>query len=124
MKYAGYKKTMKKLLLIGLLAASPILAAAEYTYRITAEEWSRPRSGEQLVTLPGLGNAVRRFMEMPEGFFIIRYPGGEEGSLWAGELQAWLVAMGIESSLIEMRPGSDRDDLVELIVTTKHPQRP
>ncbi len=84
---------------------------------ITAEEWSRPRSGEALVDHPAVSNAVRSLLDEPDARLEVRYPGGDEGNLWALEVRAWLVALGIASDRIELVPGSSQPDLVELQTT-------
>jgi hypothetical protein len=102
-----------------LFALSALLwavAAQAEVHEITLEEWSRPRHGESLVRLPALRDAVRQWMAAPAARLVIRYPGGEEGGLWAQELRAWLVSLGVPSGRIELWPGSRRDDAVELEV--------
>ena len=34
--------------------------------------------------------------------------------LWAEELRSWLVALGVDSSRIEMQPGTASPDAIEL----------
>ena len=46
---------------------------------------------------------------LKDGFRIeLRYPGGEEGELWVGELMDWLISLGIPSKYLVAVPGSDR----------------
>jgi hypothetical protein len=103
-------------LFLFLLLASPA-AFADDTWQISALEWSQPRHGEWLVRQPALSGAVAALQQRPEAHLLIRYPGGDEGVLWAEELQAWLVALGIASSRIERIPGSGGADRIQLEVS-------
>ena len=107
---------MKRLLIPLILTAAPLLSQAAPLHTITAEEWAHPRGGEMLTQMEPLRDAVRQWMGQPASTLVIRYPGGEEGGLWAGELRSWLVALGITSNHIELWPGSSRPDAVELEV--------
>lgn len=107
---------MKKTIATLLLTAAPLFAEAATLHAISAEEWARPRSGEMLTQMAPLRDAVRQWMDQPQAALVIRYPGGEEGGLWAGELRSWLVALGVSAERIELWPGSSRADAVELEV--------
>jgi len=105
---------LKKLLpLLLFITAMPLLAANAPLY-ITASEWAQPRSGESLLRHPALVQAVQQLQANDKAVLEIRYPGGDTGSLWARELQAWLVALGVESSRIRLQPGSDAPDQLQL----------
>ncbi len=105
---------LKNLLAVLLCVTSVTLWASEDQLRVTAEEWAQPRSGETLLRHPALAEVVRQLQERDAAVLEIRYPGGDSGSLWARELQAWLVALGIESSRIRLRPGSEAADQLQL----------
>ncbi len=90
------------------------LQAADVPLHVTASEWAQPRSGEALLRHPALLQAVRQLQANDKAVLEIRYPGGDSGSLWARELQAWLVALGVESSRIRLQPGSDAPDQLQL----------
>lgn len=95
------------------------LAAEETTLWVTAAEWSQPRTGQALLAHPALRAAMQAVGE--DGRLVLNYPGGEEGTLWAGELQAWLVALGLPAERIELMPGGRRSDAIELrVVATAH----
>ena len=64
--------------------------------------------------MPAVKSIVQRWMNAPQMLIQIRYPGGEENSLWAFELRDWLVALGIESSSISLQGG--RSQAGELIL--------
>ncbi|SCZ50675.1 hypothetical protein [Thiohalomonas denitrificans] len=81
---------------------------------ITAEEWAQPRNGDVLINHAALSNAVSTILEEPDALLEIRYPGGDEGNVWALEVRAWLIALGIASNRIELVPGSSAPDVLEL----------
>lgn len=83
--------------------ASPA-AAAGLTMAVTAEQWARPRSAVAIARLPELPGFIAAFDREPGARVIVRYAGGDEGSLWAEELRSWLVALGIPSAHIELQP--------------------
>ena len=106
--------------------------SAESVEIITADQWARPRSGNSLVQMPALKRTVRDYLgqvgDQNDGRsgsrntrggqrILIRHPRGEEGVLWAEELRAWLIALGIPSNDIAMSPESTRVDAIELAVT-------
>lgn len=101
-----------------LLAAPALVSAAEDVHILNLELWSRPREGDVLVTYPGLGAAVREWSETASGVLEIRYPGGEEGSVWAEELRDWLIALGVPSRNVTTVPGSASPDVIELVVVS------
>jgi len=83
---------------------------------LEAEMWARPRTGARVAAMPAVKKMVRRLLASPDARLVIRYPGGEEGSLWAEELHVWLVALGIEAASMDMRPGSKQADQIELFI--------
>lgn len=109
------KKTAISFFLFLLLGSTAVLA--DERWQITALDWAQPRHGEWLVSHPGLSGAIAAFQEQPGSRLLIRYPGGDEGVLWAEELQAWLIALGVASSRIERIPGSGAADRIQLEVS-------
>ncbi len=97
-----------------LVIALPV--SAETVWTLTAAEWARPRHGEWLVAHPALSAALDKLQQSPHNRLRLRYPGGDEGVLWAEELQAWLVALGLESERIEKLPGSGGEAAIQLEV--------
>lgn len=99
------------------VASQPLPATtADRVYALDASLWARPRSGEAVAGLAPVREAVQELLGRPGSRLAIRYPGGEEGGLWAQELRDWLVALGVEPELLLMQPGLGRDDLIELQV--------
>ena len=85
-------------------------------YTLDAALWARPRSGKSVIALPPVREAVHDLLNQPGRQLAIRYPGGEEGSLWAEEVRDWLVALGLEPQLLLMQPGLAHEDRIELQV--------
>lgn len=110
------KPMLRKLIPLLLLMTTVTAQASDTPLQITATEWAQPRSGATLLRQPVLAEVVRQLQERPSAVLEIRYPGGDSGSLWARELQAWLVALGIESARIRAMPGSEAADLLQLRV--------
>ncbi len=93
-----------------------VAAPASVGVTITAEQWARPRSGDSIVKLPGLGALVETVERDAASHLVIRFAGGDEGSLWAEELRSWLVALGLPSARVMLEPGLPQPDrlLLEL----------
>lgn len=102
--------------LIALLLLSPLTATSEESWQITALEWAQPRHGEWLVRQPALSAAIGKMQQQPQARLQIRHPGGDEGVLWAEELQAWLIALGLASNRIERVPGNSEANTISLVI--------
>lgn len=89
-------------------------------WHVSAADWAQPRNGEALVRHPGLAAAVDRLLRAPGSSLELHYAGGDDGLLWASELRGWLIALGVESSRIELVPGGGRRDRIQLRVI-EHP---
>ncbi len=95
----------------GTLLAGPTVFALGY------EAWSVPRRAESLITLPALSEAVHALRATPGSHLILRYPGGDAGTLWVNELESWLVALGVPREQLEKTPGSPDPQRIELEVS-------
>lgn len=80
-----------------VLLSLPLWLSAE-TLSLSAEEWSRPRSGEQLARHEGLARLVHALERAPQSRLHLRFGAREEDLLWAEELRDWLVALGVTSA--------------------------
>ena len=96
------------------LVASQHVSAADDVWLLGADDWARPRDGVAMVQMPPLPEVVEAWEQQPDQRLIVRYPGGEEGLLWANELRSWLVALGIPSVHQELVAGSSQPDRIEL----------
>ncbi|MCG6887503.1 MAG: hypothetical protein LJE74_09855 [Proteobacteria bacterium] len=85
-------------------------------FRLTAEQWAVPRSAETVISMPALANTMQTLRDTTGGRLLLRYPGGDAGTLWMNELRSWLIALGVASSMIETVPGSPDEKVIELEV--------
>ena len=100
--------------LIGNL--TPGYAQEPDAFILKFSEWNIPRTSETILAMPALSQTVQAYNKHPKARIQIRYPGGDEGTLWAAELRSWLVALGIASQHIELLPGSRAPGQLELQV--------
>ncbi len=82
-----------------------------------ANEWSVPKQATTLLAMPALNKSMRKLENDLSRSLKIKYPGGDEGTLWANELRSWLVALGLSSRRIELIPGSAISTIIELEVS-------
>ena len=108
------KKVPLRLLLVFMTLMSPVLSGAADTWSISAEEWARPRSADSLLEMQAVADAVQGLNADALSTLLIRYPGGEEGALWASELRDWLISLGIPSTRIEVYPGQSNKTTITL----------
>ncbi|HSC47421.1 MAG TPA: hypothetical protein VLG68_04995 [Gammaproteobacteria bacterium] len=102
--------------LAGLCLASAARADAD-GYSISADQWAQPRSGAELVRLPPLRAAVQDWIAHPGSRIVIVDSGSDTGSLWAGEVADWLVALGVPSDQIGKRVSAEQgEDSLLLLV--------
>lgn len=107
-----------------VLGMSSLSYGASGTFRLDGDLWARPRSGAAIVAMQPVADAVRQLLFTNDGKLVLRYPGEEEGRLWAQELRGWLISLGIESQRIDMQPGSQAADAIELVVQSGSSHRP
>ena len=73
-----------------------------------------PRNVETIIQMPALANAMAELQATRGGRLVIRYPGGDAGTLWMNELHSWLVSLGVSSTDMERVPGSANSQVIEL----------
>ncbi|MDH5178805.1 MAG: hypothetical protein OEZ39_17530 [Gammaproteobacteria bacterium] len=83
---------------------------------MTHAEWSVPKRAEVVLKMPVISKVFAELQAANEGRLLVRYPGGDEGTLWAHELRSWLVSLGVSARDIELRPGSAAANIIELMV--------
>ena len=105
---------MRLLPLVISLFLPALAGAAPGPWTLSADHWARPRSGVVVATMAPLRQAVDALSARPGSRLLIRYPGGEDGQLWAWELRAWLVSLGVPSARQELQPGSRDAGRIEL----------
>lgn len=85
-------------------------------YKLTHEQWFLPKKAETVLQMTAIRSTLAEFEKSPSSELLILYPGGDEGTLWANEVKAWLVSLGISSRQIELRPGSSDSNIIEMRV--------
>jgi len=103
-------------LLIFLASSLVVNVFAANRYLITHEEWAKPKRVETVLQMSAIKNILTEFNKSPASQLLILYPGGDEGTLWAHDLKAWLVSLGLPSQQIELRPGSAESTSIDLQV--------
>ena len=84
------------------------------TFTISEQQWSIPKNSESILEITSLRNAVKLLADNPQKMLLIKYPGGEDGVLWASELKGWLIALGLSSKRIELLSGTSKVNQIEL----------
>ncbi len=77
---------------------------------LSAAQLAQPRTGRKIARIPGLGNLISSFQERRGERLIMHYPAGDKGTLWAEELRAWLVALGVPGKRIALDPDLRHND--------------
>lgn len=112
---------MRQRILVFVLLACPAATLAESPRLISAEEWARPRDAEAVIAMPAVADAVRTYLGSANHRIMILHPQGEEGILWAEELRAWLVSLGVASEDLRLAPQTRHPDAVEITVRAGAP---
>ena len=110
------KQIVLLLCTMGLFCAHQLVFAQ--TYRLHADTWARPRTGETLLEMPEIRQLMQQWHKTPERVIEIHYPGGEQGMLWAQELRDWLVSLGVPSAQIKTLVGHVAADSVDMLIHT------
>ncbi len=110
----------KYLLILSTLFISSMGLAAE-SYVLKANEWAVPRQAKTLLNMPAIHQAMSVLSDNPDTYLILKYPGGDEGTLWVNELRSWLIALGLSSRRIETEPGSAISTSITLEVIHSQP---
>ena len=112
-----YAEPMKALGFLSLLIFSLTIQAESRQWVLSADEWARPRDGQSVARMKPLPELITSWSSEKGQRLLIRYPGGEEGLLWAHELRSWLVALGVPMEDQELVAGSHQSDRIELELT-------
>jgi hypothetical protein len=116
--HARHASSLRIVLFFACLVGNlnPGYAQAPKVFILTAGDWNVPRTTETILAMPALRQTVQAYNKQSKAKIQLRYPGGDEGTLWATELRSWLVSLGIAASHIELLPGSRDPDQLELEV--------
>lgn len=99
--------------IVNIFATNVIAAEIEL---LRANEWSVPKQAATLLAMPAIQNSMEKLQNNVNSTLNIKYPGGDEGTLWGNELRSWLIALGLSSNRIELVPGSAISTTIELEV--------
>lgn len=99
-------------------AALPVWAT-EY---ISREEWPQIKRGIQVTQYAKLAGVVNELDRTGDGNIVVLHPGGDTGYDWANEIRDWLVALGIPSRRIALRPGSGVPGSIGVRVEAQDPR--
>ncbi|MCW8901083.1 MAG: hypothetical protein OQK75_00620 [Gammaproteobacteria bacterium] len=109
--------------LIWIISAALALFFTSNIYAAEAEllhanEWSVPKQANTILAMPAVRKSMKKLQMNVNSSLKLKYPGGDEGTLWVNELRSWLIALGLSSKRIELIPGSAISTTIELEVLT------
>lgn len=81
-----------------LLLAGPVQAA-----ELAADFWDRPRSAQAVLAQPVIRQAVTALQSRTDARLLIVHGARQEAQVQAEELRAWLVALALEGSRMQLR---------------------
>jgi len=110
-----FKLSVKLLFIAGVLWSFNLLAQ-DVDIKLHAETWDTQRHGEALLKVPELAAIIEQWSKNPQQRIELRYPGGEEGELWVEELKGWFVSLGVPSSALQASPGSNAQDIINMVL--------
>lgn len=109
-------ENMNKSIIATVMLVFAVNAFAADVELLHAHEWSVPKQTVTILSMPAINKSMRKLQKNINSSLKIKYPGGDEGTLWANELRSWLVALGLSSSRIELIQGSAISTTIELEV--------
>ncbi len=110
---------VSSMLLIGMVASTFAAAGSLYEHMLTRAQWPAHANGQNIIALPAVAQALRRFVENDKTTIVIQYPGGDPGRMWADELYNWLISFGIPIRYLELQPGSGAVDRLVVSVISR-----
>ena len=78
-------------------------AAINGQFQVPAELWDRPRTGQLVLAVPAIRQALNALLAAPEAKLTVHHPPGPESASQAEELRAWLVAHAVEPARVVLR---------------------
>lgn len=70
--------------------------------------WEKPRSGDLVLAQPAVRQSVLALLAQPSARLLIYHDKHDETVLQAEELRAWLIALAVDGSRIELRQESEK----------------
>jgi hypothetical protein len=96
-------KLMLRLVIGWILTGAAFFAFAGPTFPVAPELWDRPRSGQAIAAQPAIRQAVDAYLAQPGASLLIHHAAGQDASLQAEELRAWLIALGVDTGRVSLR---------------------
>ena len=109
-------QNMNKFIVLTVMWVFVTSAFAADIELLHANEWSVPKQATTLLEMPAIKKSMQKLQQNTHSILKIKYPGGDEGTLWVNELRSWLVALGLSSNRIELVQGSAISTTIELEV--------
>ena len=81
-----------------------------------SDEWLLPKQAKTLLEMPAIHKSMQKLRTHIDSSLQLKYPGGDEGTLWVNELRSWLVALGLSSKRIKLIQGSAISTTIEFEV--------
>jgi len=107
-------RRMTILVPLALVVATGSPAAVGATVSVSADQWAQSRTGQSITRAAGMATLVGSFKERGRERLVISYAAGDAGKLWAEELRAWLVALGVPASSVALDASAKTDDSVTI----------
>ncbi len=101
-------------LAMGIFFTSINVFANSASVKLSAEQWDMQKHGETVLKIDTLADIIKQWHQASDKIIEIRYPGDEEGVIWVEELRSWLVSLGIPSEAMQLMPGSEAKDIINL----------
>jgi hypothetical protein len=86
-----------------VLAGASFFACAGPTFPVAPDLWDRPRSGQAISGQPAIRQAADAYLTQPGASLLIHHAAGQEASLQAEELRAWLIALAVDSGRVGLK---------------------
>jgi len=109
---------MKRLIISVIALLFTTYSFAAEVELLHANEWSVPKQANTILAMPAIWKSMQKLQINVNSSLKLKYPGGDEGTLWVNELRSWLIALGLSSKRIEVVPGSAISTTIELEVLT------
>ena len=110
------KLTHNLFFVIPVLFIHSLLYAETNTHILTSQQWNIPRDASSIIEMQAIRAAMQEFQSNKNSKMLVKYPGGDEGTLWAHELRSWLISLGLSEKFIELVPGSGNPGQLELVI--------
>lgn len=104
---------MSRLIIITIIMFFTTLSAVAEPELLHANDWLLPKKASAILNMPAIHKSMIKIQNNPDSILSLKYPGGDEGTLWVTELRSWLVTLGLSSSRIRLVQGSAISTTIE-----------